>query len=570
MADFDLVIRGGLVVDGAGGAPFEGDIAVDGGKIAAVGAVSGSGREEIDARHRIVTPGFLDIHTHYDGQVTWGQRILPSSAHGVTTAVMGNCGIGFAPCRAHDRDRLVRLMEGVEDLPGVVLTTGLPWDWESFPDYLDFVGARRFDLDVAAQLPHAALRVFAMGERAEAREKATAEDCAVMAKLAGQAIAAGALGFATSRTINHRASDGTHVPTLEAGEAELTEIALALKAAGRGVLQVISDFDDIETDLAMLRRVAERSGRPMSVSLMQWHHVPDRWRQILAWIEQCNADGIKIKGQVAGRPIGLLMGFEFSVNPFCTTPTFQALLKEPIERRRALLRQPDIRARILAEAPQGDNGMPMARNFAGMYALGDPPNYEPTPGTDLQSLAEQRGVTAAELAYDAMLEHGGQGNLICPSVNFAGASLEAASEMLRHPDTVYGLGDGGAHLGFLCDASLPTYMLQHWARDRTRGPRIALESVVRGLTSDLAAAVGLHDRGTIRPGLKADINVIDFDRLTLHSPTMSYDLPAGGRRLDQQASGYTATIVSGQIVRRDDQPTGALPGRLVRGSAMAG
>ena len=564
----DLIIRGGTIVDGTGGVPFVGDVAIDHGLIAAVGSIDATGVEEIDARNHLVTPGFIDIHTHYDGQVTWENRLSPSSGHGVTTVVMGNCGVGFAPCRPADRQRLVRLMEGVEDLPEIVLTAGLPWDWQTFPEYMDRLAARSFDIDIAAQIPHAALRVFAMGERASEREDATAQDRAAMAQLAIEAMAAGALGFATSRTINHRASDGTLIPTLTAGEQELTAIADALGATGRGVLQVVSDFTDVDAELALLRRVAEHSKRPLSVSLMQWHHAPEKWRTILTWIETCNADGLEVRGQVSGRPIGMLLGFECSYNPFSFTPTFKSLTGlSPSDRLQALHR-PEIRDQVITETPQPSDfpGQAFIRSFDKMYALGAEPNYEPLPTDTIAAQAKRAGVLAAELAYDLMLERGGQGMLMLPSVNFADGTLNAAQEMLRHPHTVYGLGDGGAHLGFLCDASLPTFMLQYWGRDRVRGERLPLQEVVAGLTSQPAAAVKLLDRGLIRVGYKADVNIIDFHGLNLESPRVAYDLPAGGRRVTQDAKGYIATIVSGVATYRDGISTGALPGKLVRGT----
>ncbi len=568
----DLVIRGGTIVDGTGAEPFRGDVAVTNGRIAAVGAaLRARGAEEIDADGLLVTPGFVDIHTHYDGQVTWENRLQPSTAHGVTTALLGNCGVGFAPCRPADRDRLVKLMEGIEDLPEVVLTTGLPWNWESFPGYLDALAARRYDCDVATQVPHAALRVYAMGQRAVAREAATDADCALMARLAGEAIEAGALGFGTSRTINHRASDGLPVPTLTAAEDELAAIGAALGAKGRGVLQLVSDFTDIDTELPMLRRVVERSGRPLSVSLMQWHHAPQKWRDVLAWIEQCNADGLDVKAQVSGRPIGLNLGFELSFNPFSHTPGFKALAGLPVAERRAQLRRPEIRARIVGEEPEssGFPGESLLRLWSAMYPLGEHPFYEPGPEGSVAALAARRGVSPAEMAYDLMLEQDGQAVLMAPTVNFWGNSLDDLLTMMRHPHAIYGLGDGGAHLGFLCDASLPTYMLQYWVRDRTRGERLSLPEVVHGLTQRTAHAVGLRDRGVVAAGYKADLNLIDFARLALEPPRVHYDLPAGGRRMVQGARGYVATIVSGVTVRRADEATGALPGRLVRGAQAA-
>lgn len=386
-----------------------------------------------------------------------------------------------------------------------------------------------------------------------------------MAQLTKEAMDAGALGFATSRTINHRSSDGTHIPTLEADEEELATIAEAVAASGHGVLQLVSDLDDVESELGMIRRIVERSGRPLSLSLMQWHHSPEKWRTVLRWLESCRAYGLPIKGQVSGRPVGMLLGFEMGMNPFSFTPSFKRLAKlAPVERYRALA-EPATRAVIISETP--DRSADYIRGFGDMYALGASPDYEPDVNDSIAARAARRGTTPEAEAYDAMLEQDGRGVLMLPSVNFAYGNLEPSREMLSHPDTVYGLGDGGAHLGFLCDASLPTFMLQYWVRDRQKGPRLGLAEVVRGLTSDPAAAVGLNDRGRIAPGLKADLNIIDFDRLKLLSPRVSHDLPAGGRRVTQDAEGYVATIVSGVLIQRNDQPTNARPGKLVRGSA---
>lgn len=569
--EVDLVIRGGTIADGSGADLFEGDVAVSDGRIVAVGGEGAfRGAEELDARGKLVTPGFVDIHTHYDGQVTWENTLSPSSGHGVTSVLLGNCGVGFAPCRPDDRDRLVRLMEGVEDLPEVVLTTGLPWNWESFQDYLDVLDSRQYDIDIATQLPHAALRVFAMGERAAARENATADDCALMAKLAEQAVKAGALGFGTSRTINHRASDGTAIPTLTAAENELTAIAEALGRQGAGVLQAVSDFDDVEAELAMFRRVMERSGRPLSLSVMQWHQSPEKWRTVMEWARQCTADGMTVRGQVSGRPVGMMLGFQVSYHPFSFTPTFKALAHlTPVERLQAL-RSPEVRAKIVTETPEPSDflGETLIRQWQLMYPLGENPNYEPAADSTVAALAERAGVTPAEFAYDTMLEQDGQAVLMLPSVNYAYGSLDAAREMISHDNAVYGLGDGGAHLGFLCDASLPTFMLQYWGRDR-KGERLPVEQIVRGLAYETAQTIGLGDRGLLRAGYKADVNVIDFDALHLGPPRVSYDLPAGGRRMTQAASGYAATIVNGVTIQRDGAPTGALPGRLIRGARQA-
>lgn len=469
--DPSLVIRGGSIADGSGKAIFEGDIAVSGDRIVAVERrIADRGAEEIDARGLLVTPGFVDVHTHYDGQVTWSGEVTPSSLHGVTTVVMGNCGVGFAPCRPTDHELLVKLMEGVEDIPEPVLTAGLPWNWESFGDYMDALASRSFDIDVAAQLPHAALRVYVMGERGANREPASAEDRAKMRAIAAEAMRAGAIGFATSRTINHRASDGRHIPTLTAEEAELTEIALGLKDVGRGVLQVVSDLRDLEAEFGMLCRMVEASGRPLSVSLAQNDRAPQRWRKTLDLLAQATSRGLPIKAQVCGRPVGLLLGLELSRNPFSAHPTYKKLAQLPLDRRVAEMRKPEIRAAILSEAPDADRDM-LARttNYAKIFKLGDPPDYEQPPERSLAGIAERTGERPEAIAYDAMLEREGRGQLYVPFLNYSDGDLEAAREMLTHPDAIPGLGDGGAHCGIICDASFTTHLLTHWARDRTRG-----------------------------------------------------------------------------------------------------
>jgi N-acyl-D-aspartate/D-glutamate deacylase len=568
---YDLVLRGGTVADGSGAPVFEADVAVKDGRIVQVGAVRGAGAEEIDARGRLVTPGFVDIHTHYDGQATWDSHMQPSSWHGVTTVVMGNCGVGFAPCRSGDHDRLIRLMEGVEDIPFPVLTEGLPWTWESFPDYLDALSARRFDVDIGAQLPHAALRVFVMGERGANREPATAADIAAMAELAQSAVQAGALGFSTSRTLNHRTSDGQPTPTLTAGEDELTGIAMGLARAGKGVLQVVSDFADPLAEFAMLRRMVEASGRPLSFSLTQHAKAPQAWRLLLDALSEATAEGLPMKAQVCGRPVGILFGFELTLNPFSHHPTYRAIAHLPLAERVARLGDPQVRAALLSEATTAQQGFAAAapRNWANMYLMGERPDYEPRPSQTVAALALARNLTPEAVALDHMLSGGGRGMLYLPFLNYADGSLDPSYEMLGHPDAVPGLSDGGAHVGMICDGSFPTSNLTHWTRDRTRGPRFDLEAMVRMQTRDTARAVGLYDRGMIAPGLRADINIIDYDNLTLEAPQVAYDLPAGGRRLIQRARGYVATLVAGQVTQRDGEPTGALPGRLLRGAQAA-
>jgi N-acyl-D-aspartate/D-glutamate deacylase len=568
---FDLVIRGGTVVDGTGGATFDADVAVKDGRIAQVGRVAGSGLEEIDARGRIVTPGFVDVHTHYDGQATWDSRLQPSSWHGVTTVVMGNCGVGFAPCRPADHDLLIRLMEGVEDIPFPVLTEGLPWTWESYPDYLDHLAGRRFDVDVGSQLPHAALRVFVMGQRGVDREPATEADIAAMAAIAKRAMEAGALGFGTSRTLNHRSSDGSPIATLTAGEDELTGIALGMAAAGRGVLQVVSDFTGGAEEFAMLRRIVQASGRPLSFSLVQSPRSPGGYRVMLDWLSQANADGLPIKGQAATRPVGVLFGLELTMNPFSQHPVYREIAGRPFEERVAALRDPAFRARLLVEPDADARGFAntQPRNWDKMYLMGVEPDYEPGADQTVAAIAAREGREPAAVALDHMLSDGGRGMLYLPFLNYAEGNLDHVVDMMRHPGVVPGLSDGGAHVGMICDGSFPTTNIVYWTRDRSRGEQLSLERMVQAQCRDTAELVGLNDRGLIAPGYRADLNVIDHAGMKLHAPQVAYDLPAGGRRLIQRADGYVATIVAGEITYRDGQPTGALPGRLVRGAQRA-
>ena len=567
MSNFDLVIRGGHIVDGSGAPGFMGDVAVENGRIAAVGQFSGNGVEEIDAKGLIVTPGFVDVHTHYDGQATWDQRLQPSSWHGVTTVIAGNCGVGFAPCRVEDQDRLIRLMEGVEDLPFPVLKEGLKWNWRSFPEYLDSLSGRAFDMDIGLQLPHAALRVFVMGQRGADREPASADDIAQMAALAQTAMDAGAMGFSTSRTLNHRTSDGQPTPTLTAAEDELMGIALALgragNGAGKGVLQFVSDFANPEAEFAMMRRLCEASGRPLSFSLAQSPVAPRGWRKLLDLLEQATAAGLPMKAQVAARPVGVLLALDLTLNPFSLHPDWPK--GASLDEQRRLLADPDFVARLITNPPPAGNalGTALLHRWGDMYQLGDPPNYEPLPETSLAAEAMRRGV-----AYEAVAAEWLQGGMIyVPFLNFADGDLDAVGAMLAHPDTIPGLSDGGAHVGMICDGSFPTTLLTHWARDRSHG-RLSLEHLVKRQAHDTARAVGLADRGVLRAGQRADINLIDLDRLALLPPEVAHDLPAGGRRLLQRARGIKATLVAGQVTYRDGEATGALPGRLLRGAQM--
>ncbi len=570
MADqHSLVIRGGTVIDGTGREGIEADVAIDNGRITEVGKVAGKGAEEIDAKGRIVTPGFVDLHTHYDAQVTWSSQITPSSWNGVTTAVIGNCGVGFAPCEPHQRDMLVKLMEGVEDIPEVVLTEGLPWNWQSFEDYLGALDARPFDLDVVTQVPHAALRVFVMGERGANREPATAEDRARMATLAAAGVKAGALGFSTSRTLNHKTKAGIPIPTLKADEAELTEIAVALGRLGTGWLQVISDFDEPDEEMALLRRLVERSGRPMSITILQRDNRPEEWRHLMGQISAANRAGHRMLGQVLTRPTGIMLGFEISQNPFIGRPSWNEIEDLPFAARMQRLVQPDFRARLISEAIEDATLMRRLTRWDRIFPLGDPPDYEPKAENSVAAQAAREGREPAEVAYDMLLEKGGKAILYRPLSNYTYGTLDTVHDMMCHDSSLIGLGDGGAHVGILSDASAITYMLTHWTRDRTRGPKLPLAWAIKRLTSDNANAIGLGDRGVIRKGAKADINVIDYGRLKLHAPEVVYDLPSGGRRLIQHIDGYEATVLSGEIVNREGKATGKLPGRLVRGARPA-
>lgn len=567
---FDLVVRGGTILDGSGSKPFQADIGIVGDRIDAVSADLPKGKQEIDACGRLVTPGFVDIHTHYDGQVTWEDRLVPSTGHGVTTAVIGNCGVGFAPCRAHQRDGLMKLMEGVEDIPNIVLAEGVPWSWETFPEYLDFLGERAFDADVAAYVPHAALRTYVMGNRALANERANADDIAQMSELLANAVAAGALGFGTSQTFFHRSSDGTFTPTLGADEAEYAGLAAGISKAGGGIMQFVVEWtDDWRPRFAMLRRLTERTGLPITFALTQNHSESAVWRDVLAEVSKANADGLDMSVQIIPRPIGVLLGLELTLNPFYTTPTYEQLSSLPLSERLIELKRPEIKEKILSENnsenPLLKLGM-RVRDFDQLYEFSDPPNYEPSQESSIGAQARRLGVSADGLVYDKLLKGDGRNILYLAFSNFADFSLEPCREMLSHPRAVLGLGDGGAHMGTICDASIYTYMLTYWARDRECGPKLPVERVVNLLTRAGAEVIGLRDRGLLRPGYRADINVIDWDNLRLGIPYLVRDLPAGGRRLMQDASGYDATILAGKIVRSNDRDTGTRPGRLIRGA----
>lgn len=572
MAEFDLVIRGGTVVDGSGSDGFTGDVAVSGGKIAEVGKVSGSGKREVQADGRIVAPGFVDIHTHFDGQATWDSYLQPTSWHGVTTAVMGNCGVGFAPAIPADHQRLIQLMEGVEDIPGVALTEGLSWDWQTFPEFLDALERNPHDVDFATQVPHAALRVRAMGSRAASHEIATAEEIAMMAKLAAEAIEAGALGFSTSRTLNHKSSSGELTPSYRAGVDELVAIAKAIGATGTGVLQLVSDLPvKDQAEFELVTAMLEASGRPMSLSLAQGGPNPDRYKSILAFITEMNERGHTLRGQAGARAIGIILGLECTLHPFMMNPVFKAELAGlPIPEQAKRMADPQMKARILAaqtdEKDKNIIGGELIDLYTHMVYLADPPDYEPDLSTEsLTNRAAAEGRTPEDIAYDIMVSDEGKGKLYAPLLNYGHGNLDAVREMLAHPHTVPGLSDGGAHVGTICDGSFPTTLLQYWVRDRAHD-RLTLPFVIARQARATAETVGLLDRGLLKPGYKADINIIDMDELHLYRPTVQFDLPAGGRRLLQRADGYKHTFVSGVEVYHDGEATGELPGKLVRGA----
>jgi N-acyl-D-amino-acid deacylase len=568
---YDLVIRNGTLIDGTGSAPRPGDVAVADGRIAAVGRVSGEAKRTLDADGLAVTPGFVDIHTHYDGQATWDPQLAPSCYHGVTTAVMGNCGVGFAPVRPGQQDFLIQLMEGVEDIPGAALHEGIQWEWESFPEYLDALERRRFSMDLGTQVPHGAVRAYVMGERGANNEPATKDDIAQMAALVKQGVAAGALGFSTSRTIAHRAISGEPVPGTFAAEDELFGLGRALGELGRGVFELAGagaageDVAAPKAELDWMRRLSAETGRPITFAMLQVDAAPHLWRELLDLSADAVREGAQIYPQVAGRPFGMLIGHQTTVHPFAACPTYAALLALPFEERVRRMRSAEVRRAILAEASP-ETSM-LLRGLHRIFPMGDPPDYEPAYEDSIEAIAKGTGRDAIELLYDRMLERDGRELFLVPVLNYSELSADPIREMMYHPRASLGLGDGGAHCGVICDASIQTFMLTHWVRDRSRGPRIPVEFAVQRMSRDTAELFGLRDRGTLEVGRKADLNVIDLAGLRLRAPEMVFDLPAGGKRFMQRATGYRATIVSGEVTLEHDEPTGALPGRLVRGTA---
>jgi N-acyl-D-aspartate/D-glutamate deacylase len=568
----DLVIRGGTVVDGTGAAARTADVAIDGGVITEVGAVSAPGDREIAAEGALVTPGWVDIHSHYDGQATWDQDLAPSSWHGVTTLVMGNCGVGFAPAAPDRHDWLIGLMEGVEDIPGSALAEGITWEWETFPEYLDALERKRWTTDVGTQIAHGAVRAYVMGERGARNEPATPADIEAMAAIVREAIVAGALGFSTSRTIAHRAIDGEPVPGTFAAEDELFGIGRVLGELRTGVFELApagvagEDLAAPATEVAWMRKLAEAIGRPVTFAMLQVDSAPELWREMLDESAAALATGSRLVPQVAGRPTGMLSGFDATYCFFDAIPAYQALAGRSAAEKAAYLRTSEGRAELLAWEPDEAVAAQFAHAAERTFLLGDPPDYEPGPEASLAAVAQANGCSVLEVALDAMLVDDGQGLLYLPILNYSDGHSEPTREMILHPAAVVGLADGGAHVATICDASMPTWMLTHWVRDRTRGERLPLELVVQRQTSDTARLYGLGDRGVLAPGFVADVNVIDFDRLRLRLPQVVADLPAGGKRIVQRADGYEATIKSGAVTYLGGQATGEHPGRLLRGA----
>lgn len=566
----DLIIRSGRIVDGSGQPAFTGDIAIDSGIIATVGGKAGAGKREIDADGLLVAPGWVDIHTHYDGQVSWDPYLGPSSWHGVTTIVMGNCGVGFAPVEPGKQEFLIGLMEGVEDIPGETLAKGIPWNWESFAEYLDALAAMKRAIDVGAQVPHGAVRAYVMGERGAHNEAATQEDISRMAAIVRDALRAGAVGFSTSRTIGHRAKNGELVPGTYASEDELLGIGRTLGEVGHGVFELATDMTGIDASMEWMVKLSKETGRPVSFIPVHLTSGPMLdGRELLARIRRLNRDGARLVPQVAARPTSLLMGLRSSMHPFMTHPTYRSLDKLSFEEKLARMRDPQVRARILSEQP-GMKGM--LERFDEYFQLGDPPDYEPPLEMSIGARARREGKTPQELTYDILLERNGAEliyfPLSLPLTNYAGGNFNFIADVVTDPVTRLSLSDGGAHCGLVCDASAPTYLLSYWVRDRKRGRRLPLEQAIKLQTRDTAEFYGLMDRGLIAPGMKADLNLIDFDNVRAHAPEMVYDLPAGGRRLVQKADGYKQTIVSGEVILEDGRPTGAMPGKVVRGGRL--
>ena len=568
---YDLIIRNGIIYDGKGGSPFEADIAIEGTKIKKLGKIKEKGKEEIQAQDHIVTPGFIDIHTHYDGQVTWDPLLTPSNFHGITTAIMGNCGVGFAPCLPEKRDWLIGLMEGVEDIPGTALVEGIKWNWESFLEYMNAVESMPRAIDVGLQIPHGAVRAYVMGERAENLELATDYDIKLMGNIVEEALKNGAMGFTTSRTFKHRDREGKHTPTFEADAAELHGIAQSISKANKGVIQLISDFYEFDYEFNLIKGMAEISGRPLSLTIEQDDRYPDIWINVLKSIEREAKKGLIIKGQVPPRPTGVLQGLTATLNPFLLHKTFFEIANFSLKDQVQKLQDPLFRKRLIEEEPEYFQDSDSSKlitflltSYDKMFDIGDPPNYEPDPSQSIASIAKAEGKHPKEVILDKMLQKDGNALIYFPLFNYSKGNLDDVRFMLTHENTAFGLGDAGAHCGVLCDASFPTTLLTHWTRDRTRGEKLPLEWVIMKQTKMNAEWIGLEDRGILDVGMKADINIIDYDNLTLSPPEITYDLPGFNKRLIQKTSGYKYTIVSGQVAFCDGKSTGKMPGKLVR------
>jgi len=576
---YDLLIKNGTIVDGTGEAPYRGDVAVRDGKIVAIGEVDASegARETIDAEGQLVTPGWVDIHTHFDGQATWDPLLTPSCWHGVTTVVMGNCGVGFAPVKPDARNWLVELMEGVEDIPGSALSEGIQWDWETFPEFLDALEKHPHTMDIGTQIPHGAVRGYVMGERGAKNEPATPEDIEAMAAIVKEAIEAGALGFSSSRTLVHRALDGEPVPGTFAAEDELFGIGRALKEAGAGVFELApggvmgEDLALPHKEVAWMRKLSREIGRPVSFALLQIDQQPKLWKEILEICDESKEEGSILRPQVGSRPTMLLIGLQ-TFSPYSFRPTYVSLAELPLADRVRELRKPETKAKILGEASENEDPL-LAFVLSGMhkiFVLGEVPDYEPTADKSIKAIAKASGRDEHDVLYDEMLKLDGKALLMVALVGYTDGNLEAMREMIEHPDTAFGLGDGGAHVGAICDASMTTYLITHWTRDRKRGPKLSIEFAVKKMTKDTADLYSLNDRGQLKVGYKADMNVIDYDRLRLELPYIVNDLPGGAKRLIQKAEGYTATIVSGEVTFRNGEETGARPGVVIRGAQSPG
>jgi N-acyl-D-aspartate/D-glutamate deacylase len=564
----DLVIRDAAVVDGSGRESFNADVGITGSKIVAIGAIREGGRREISAAGRYLMPGWVDIHTHYDGQALWDPYLSPSGWHGVTTAIMGNCGVGFAPLREHQREWAIELMEGVEDIPGAVLREGVPFNWEDFPGYLNALDQVPHAMDIGTQVPHAAVRVYVMGDRGRRRERAGSNDLLSMKLVVKQALEAGALGFSSSRAMVHQSSRGEAVPSLDVSGEEYAAIAKGLAEAGKGVIQMISDFTDLETEFGIMKNATAISGRPLSFTLLEQGQYPERWQAILAMIEKAQAEGLNMRAQVACRPIGLMLGLQCSMSPFMNAKGYRALAHLDLPERVRALRDPEVKAAILADIPTPDTLRLQRLCLAHdrHYPMDEHFSYEPEPSASIAAMARGQARDPREFMYDYMLRKDGKQLFYFPLHNYEYGDLESVRAMMTHPYVLLGLGDGGAHNGYICDASFPTFLITHWARDRRRGDRLRLEDLVRAQTYNNASALGLQDRGMIAVGMKADLNIIDFNRLGLTMPEQVSDLPGGGRRFIQRSEGYDYTLVSGTVVYEQGQATGAMPGRLIRGA----